>query len=62
MDIEANEREQAEVAADIMATWDACPDDGRATADQLDTMYTLAYRLAELVQAAHEWKLKHENA
>lgn len=56
MDIEANKKEQAEIASDIMSLWDECPEDGNPTQRQLDIMYLHAFRLAELVQAANQWE------
>jgi len=56
MDIQANEKEQLEVSQAIIEIWDACPEDGEPTEHQLDEIYGLAYRLAELVKAAKQWR------
>ena len=56
MDIQANEIEQLEVAEAIIEIWDACPESGEPTEHQLNEIYSLAYRLAELVTAAKELK------
>lgn len=56
MDPYNNQAEQASVAKEIMANFDACPEDGEPTAVQLDKAYQFAYRLAELVQALNEWE------
>lgn len=55
MDIESNKREQIELAETIMETWDKCPESGEFTWLQLDTLANAAYRIAELIQASHEY-------
>lgn len=52
MDIEANLREQLELAEEITALWDVCPESGEPTAAQVDKVYQAGIRLAELVIAA----------
>jgi hypothetical protein len=56
MDIEANMKEQQEVAEAILSIWDKCPESGEFSYDQLDKIGQAAYRLAELVKAVHEYK------
>ena len=55
MDPVANLKEQAETAAEILALFDNATDDGSLTAEQSETVESLAYRLAELVQSLAEW-------
>lgn len=56
MDIEANRKEQQEVATAILCAWDKCPESGEFSYAQLDEIGQFAYRLAELVQAVHEYQ------
>ena len=55
MDPDANLREQRQIAADILATWDACADDGMLTTAQAAHVAHEAHRLAELVEALDTW-------
>jgi hypothetical protein len=55
MDPRANLASQRSEVSSINAIWDACPEDGNPTADQLDQMYQHAIRLAELVEALDGW-------
>ncbi len=55
MDPLANWNEQLELADHIMEIWDACPDDGEFSEWQLDSLAHDALRLAELMQALHQW-------
>ena len=56
MDIESNEKEQLEVADAILKIWDSCPEEGELNKNQYFEVANLAYRLAELVADANEWK------
>lgn len=62
MDIEANLKEQTELAADIMLHWDDCPESGEFNEYQLDWLANAAYRMAELIQAANEYNLRPKNS
>lgn len=57
MDAIANLREQLALAKEIRETYDTCPEDGAPTADQMDSMYQNAERLAELVEALYQWRV-----
>lgn len=56
MDPDANLVEQHKLALSILATWDACADDGEFTQEQMDSLASDGYRLAELVEAQHEYR------
>lgn len=56
MDEQANLKEQQSVAAEILRIWDRCPEDGEFSEYQLSCLAFHAYRLAELVQALHEYR------
>ena len=56
MDTNANKREQIWIATAILKIWDACPESGEPTAQQLDGIYGLAGRMAELVIALQNWE------
>ena len=58
MDIQANEKEQLEVADAILKIWDDCPEEGELKKNQYFEVANLAYRLAELVADANEWNRK----
>ena len=58
MDPEANRSEQISIAKGIVAMWDA--DDGETAMrpNQVEALKHDAYRLAELVLALNEWRMK----
>ena len=56
MDTEANQKEQIEVADEIMRIWDECPYARNFKEWQERDLIRHAYRLAELVIALHESK------
>ena len=56
MDVQANEKEQLEVADAILKIWDDCPEEGELKKNQYFEVANLAYRLAELVADANEWQ------
>ena len=56
MDENANMKEQQSVAADILRVWDDIPENGEISSNQSSEMMENAYRLAELVQALHEYR------
>ena len=58
MDPEANRSEQIAIAKGIVAMWDA--DDGETAMrpNQVEALKHDAYRLAELVLALNEWRMK----
>lgn len=58
MDPTANLREQRLIAKDILKVWDDCNADGTLTAKQQDYVSDQAARLAELVIALDNWRLK----
>lgn len=56
MDPEANQKEQLEVANEIMKICDECPESGEFTEFQEHQLMDRANRLAELVISLNEWK------
>ena len=56
MDIEANMKEQTEQADSILQIWDECPESGKFKEWQERNLIMHAHRLAELVNAAHEYR------
>lgn len=55
MDPAANRREQLELAQDIIRTWNDCNADGSLTDSQAIHVSEQAQRLADLVEALHDW-------
>ncbi len=58
MDPFAHIKEQREVAKAITKIWDDCNGDGTLTEKQLEAVADHANRLAELVIALDEWRMK----
>lgn len=56
MDLEANMKEQMQIAEEILELWDKCPESGEFTEWQQSELLRNAHRLAELVTTAHEYK------
>ena len=56
MDPQANLNEQASISAAITKIFDACPEDGNFTDDQLAKLAAYAVRLSELVIALIQWQ------
>jgi len=53
MDIEANMKEQLDIAEDVMRIVDVADESGEFTQSQTDSLIDYAHRLAELIQAAN---------
>lgn len=58
MDPNANLKEQLEISATILKTWDDCNADGTLTSDQMEFVSDQANRIAELVEALDGWMCK----
>ena len=55
MDVEANKVEQKSIAAEILNLWDCCTDSGEFDQYQEQDLISLGHRLAELVEAFHNF-------